>query len=306
MPESASYPDRNPAQRKFRPATRTQGEIVRIAVVVATFGAVAGALWLWAFAEQRRDLTDLPFLVWGIFVVGLGLTSGLVFIYGMASWAAISALQPIDWRPLQIRTGVAAAVASALVGLNFVIDPSMGTVRGFGLTVVAIIGGFPAFAGMLGIRAAVAARRSTESRTSDRLQVYLELRILASQLLSALGSLVALTTFTLGASMLAYRAWQGLVTVQVLLVYGGFGTVLVAVGYQISRSALRQEARLLTAELAPLAAEDPPTLRQELEERDMVERTLGLQTDLLNELQTGIIILSPLLAAASALLIRGG
>ena len=143
-------------------------------------------------------------------------------------------------------------------------------------------------------------------RTAGRLQAHLELRGLASRLLTALGSLVALTTFALGASILAHGTWQGQETVAVILVFGAFGTALVGLAYQVPRSALRRDARALLLELAPLTGHDAATLRQELEERENVERHLGLHTGLLTELPAGIVILSPLLVAATALLIPDG
>ncbi|RYP83257.1 hypothetical protein EKO23_19530 [Nocardioides guangzhouensis] len=272
--------------------------------VVAGFAMAAGALWLWAFADQHRSLDDTPFVVWGILAVSLGAASGLVFILGRRSWDAISTIQPISWQPLRRRTALAAVVASTATALVFAIDPSIGTLRGVGLTILAIIGSAPALTGMLGIRAALISSQS--DALPEQVRAYLELRALSSQLLSALGSLVALTTFALGASMLAHGGWQGLQSVQVLLVYGGFGSTLVAMGYQIPRTSLRQQGRALVNALAPLTAPEANVLRQELEQRDQVERQLGLQSDLLSELQTGIIILSPLLAAATATLLRGG
>lgn len=273
---------------------------------MALFGLAAWALWVWAFVERQRAASDVPFILWGVLVVALGLASGLVFVVGRMGRTVIDAVQPVEWRTLQLRTTVAAAVASVLVGLNLVIGVSTGTVRGVALTVLAIIGGAPAVTAMQGIRAAVVGTRAAEATAARRLHGYLDHRLLSSQLLAALGSLVALTTFALGASMLAYGGSHDHVDVQVLLVFGGLGTTLVAAVYQVPRTALRQEARLLVDELAPLVATDATTLRQELDARETVERQLGLQSDLMSELQTGILIVSPLLAAASAVLLRGG
>ena len=105
---------------------------------------------------------------------------------------------------------------------------------------------------------------------------------------------------------MATDTWGGVVTTQIILVYGAFGTTLVAVGYQIPRAALRREAFALLEMIAPLAGTSPSTLRAELEEREKVERHLGLQTGLMTELQAGIVILSPVLAAATTLLIPTG
>lgn len=279
--------------------------IARAALVVAGFGLAAWGLWIWAFVEQQRGLDDLPFLVWGILVVALGVTSGVVFVYGLVNRASIDDVRRVDWRPVRVRAAGAAVLASALACLNLVIDPSTGTVRGVALTVLAIIGGTPAATAMLGIRGAVALSGSVTTGTTRRLQAYLDLRRLASQLLTALGSLVALTTFALGASIVASATWQGMQAAQVILVFGASGTTLVGLGYHVPRTALRREARWLLHELGPLTGPDAAALRHELEEREKVERYLGLHTGLLTELQAGIVILSPLLAAATALLIPG-
>ncbi len=261
-------------------------------------------MWLWAFVDQGRAVDVGPFLLWGILVTALGIASGLVFDFGIASCGAIDRLQRVEWRRLRIQMVLAASVASLVVAVNLVIDPSVGAVRGICLTIIAIIGGVPAGIALLGVRAAAATGASAER--SRRLNTYRELRSRSIQLLNALGTLVALTTFALGASILANAARQGIASIQVILVFGGFGTTLVAAVYQIPRSALREEGTRLAAELSPLAAPDVAGLRQELEERDRVERLLGLQTDLMSDLQSGIVIFSPLLAAATAVLIRGG
>jgi hypothetical protein len=284
-------------------ASGERGVVRRLPILLVVFAGAAAGLWTWAFLEKRPPLDDYAFLVWGCVVVALGVTSGVVFAFGLDSRAVVDAIQPIDWRPIRLRALAAAAAASAMTCLNLVVDPKAGTARGIGLTVLAIIGGVPAATVLLGIKAAV--RITAQSLGADLarvLQSYLDLRILALRLLTALGPLVALTTFALGASNLAQGAWPGLVGVEVIIVFGAFGTSLVGLVYLFPRLALRDQARAMLRELAPLTGREASVLRQELDEREKVERQLGLQSGLMGELQAGIVILSPLLAAAVALL----
>ncbi len=304
VPHRPPGAEAGPTDGEPGPAVQGYTGFRRAGAVVVGFGAVAMVLWLWAYLEQQRTPSDIPFLVWGILVGSLGLASGMVFVYGGSACSAIGALHPVDWRPLSIRTWLAVAItAAAFLGLFLTIEFTPGTIRGWGLTVLAIVGAAPAVTGMQGIRAASAS--SYRNQLPQRVHIHRQLRGISGHLLSALGSLVALTTFALGAAMLAQWSAVGLEPVLVLLTYGAGGTTLVAIAYQIPRSMLRAEARAIVTDLAPLTAIEASVLRQALEDRDNMERYMGLQTNLLAELQTGILILSPLLAAATTLLLRG-
>jgi hypothetical protein len=158
---------------------------------------------------------------------------------------------------------------------------------------------------LLGIRSAVLITGGLEPRQdARRLQGYLDLRGMAVGLLRALGSLVALTTFALGASRRAMPAGTpGLVPPEIVIAFGVIGATLVGLIYAVPSQALRNEARALVRKLTPLAGKDAAALRRELDERENLERQLGLTVSLLSDLQSGIVVLGPLLAASIALLL---
>jgi hypothetical protein len=91
--------------------------------------------------------------------------------------------------------------------------------------------------------------------------------------------------------------------VEVVIAYGAFGTTLVGLVYALPNHALRDEARALVRELTPLAGKDAAVLRKELDERETLERQLGLTASLMGDLQTGVVLLGPLLAASIALVL---
>ncbi len=181
----------------------------------------------------------------------------------------------------------------------------MGDSRGVTLTLLAIVGGTPSVIALLGIRRAVLITGQLgPPENARRLQAYLELRSLGLRLLTALGSLVTLTTFALGASRQAGSpGTDSLVPVEVVIAFGAVGTTLVGLVYAVPNQALRNEARALVRELTPLAGRDIAALRKELDEREKRERQLGLTVSLMADLQAGVAVFGPLLAAAIALFI---
>jgi hypothetical protein len=252
---------------------------------------------------QRGKFHDERFAVWGILVLALGLASGAVFEFGLRCCALVQQVQPVPWRPIvRLTVGVSsAAVAGTL--LDFAFERSAGTARGVLLTILAIVGGAPAVLALLGIkRAVLITGRFEPGENASRLDAYLELRSLSLRLLPALGSLVALTTFALGAARRAVPAGtQSAVPVEVLIAYGAIGTALVGVVYAVPNQALREEARALVRVLTPLISAEAAALRKELDERERLEGQLGLNASLLGDLQSGLAVFGPLLAASIAL-----
>jgi hypothetical protein len=274
-------------------------------VVASGFTLVAVAVWAWAFEQRGRPVGDHRLLLWGILLVALGLTSGAVFEFGLRLRTTVNEVQPVWWRPA-VRLAVAAAcIGAALTCANFAIDTSSRTARGVILTVLAVVAGIPATAALFGIRLAVLETgKLASSENARRLQAYLDLRSLGLRLLTALGSLVALTTFALGASRREDAQGTEIpVPGEVVIAFGAVGTVLVGLLYAVPSHALREEARALVRALTPLAARDAAALRRELDERENLERQLGLTVSVMGELQAGIAVFGPLLAASIAALL---
>jgi hypothetical protein len=127
--------------------------------------------------------------------------------------------------------------------------------------------------------------------------------------LTAVGSLVALSTLAVGASStleqsLAADSGQSAAATlppQFVLVFGGFGSLLVAVFYVPAAGALERRGQSLSAELFPLnEANEASAILSLVENRNKLEQLLGVGHGVFVDLQTGLAILGPLLASAAA------
>ncbi|KND26039.1 hypothetical protein IQ63_37985 [Streptomyces acidiscabies] len=125
----------------------------------------------------------------------------------------------------------------------------------------------------------------------------------------AVGALVALSTLALGAVV---RMEAELVKAHALasadatpfeyvLVFGGAGTLLVAIVYAPAAIGLRRQAHCLAERLFTLnGTDDPAALLERAEQRARFEQLLGAEAGPFADLQAGIVILTPLLASAVA------
>ena len=289
-----------------------QAGIGRAALTVAAFTLTSIALWAWAFEQRGRGaIHDYKFLLWGVLVLGLGVTSGGVFEFGLRQQVRIDAIPRahsedgphVAWGPVVwLAVGISCAVALLASG-NFAIGQSAGTVRAVALTILAIVGGTPAIVALLGIREVILITGGREPWVdASRLHAYLELRAMATGLLRGLGALVALTLFAAGAARQALPPGaHGIEPPGVVIAFGVIGTTLVGVIYAVPGQALRREARALMRLLAPPRGTEPAELRAELDARENLERQLGLNASLFGDLQSAIVVAAPLIAASVTL-----
>ena len=283
-------------------------------VVGLAFVAVAMASWLTAYAPRAESAASDELLVWGAVVLGLGVTAALVFDLGRRQLDGL----PIDRdghratiRRAWHRAVVAATVGTALVAVgSFGIERSASMARGFVLTTLAIVAAVPAAATLFAVALVLAAVGSDpggrKEGAAGRLVLLRRLRMTGRSSVTAMGSLVALTTFALGAARLVPpEAGEEQLSAATVLVFGGTGTALLAAVYSVAHRPLREHARDLADELAPLQAADPADLRDELEQREKLEHQLGLDLGLVDELRIGVFVYGPLLSAAVSLLLTG-
>jgi hypothetical protein len=93
---------------------------------------------------------------------------------------------------------------------------------------------------------------------------------------------------------------------EVVLVFGGAGSLLVALVYAPAAVAVADRARRLCEELFPLRpAEQPGEILALVESRRTLEAFLGSDRGLLADLQTGLVVLAPLLASGFAVFLPG-
>ena len=91
---------------------------------------------------------------------------------------------------------------------------------------------------------------------------------------------------------------------QTVVVFGGAGSLVVGLVYVPAANALRRRARLLCDELFDLrCSADADALLTRLDERHRLEVLLGADAGAFSDLQSGLVVLAPLLASAAALLV---
>jgi hypothetical protein len=246
--------------------------------------------------------------VWASLAVALTSAAGAVFGYGLARWSDLSALCPIRIRdvavPVVSLVTLAAVVALASVVLT-VTAHRAGTgwsaVRGWALVSAAAVGAGPAVAVMYGVRHAASNGSAADTR-GERVGALVALRRLLQRLLAAVGSLVALSTLALGAATAegCVRSGEGQLPPQTVLIFGGVGSVLVALAYGPASAALNNRGQRLCDELFPLSqADEPAAILSRAEDRNKLEQLLGVDRSIAVDFQTGLVILGPLIASAA-------
>ena len=166
------------------------------------------------------------------------------------------------------------------------------------LVAFAGLGAGPVVAGFGAVREQARALAGT---AGEQAETVLALRRSLAGLLNALGLLVALATLALGAALQLSNRSE---STQVVVLGAGL-SVLVALGYAPAAGALHEGARSLCRTAVPLGDVSFADLSARIEDRHRLELALGVDRGLLADLQSGVIILAPLLASGAAAFLPG-
>jgi hypothetical protein len=252
---------------------------------------------------------DPLWLVWAPLVIAFTGAAGAVFLYGIGRWAELtgSGGTRISLRDAAIRVApVGVLVIFVLAWSPWLPAPMHFTLRFAALIAIPLLGGITAAGAMEGIRQ-VATRQPDDRTRGGQAALVVSLRQLLQRLLLALGSLVALSTLALGPSVnllrkLAesphFRVHQ--LPPQFVLVFGGLGSLFVALYYAPAATAIQRRGQQLCDDLFPLAeADEAATILTVADDRRKLEQLLGVDRTVAADLQTGLVILGPLLASAA-------
>ncbi|HEV7656199.1 MAG TPA: hypothetical protein VGP36_15910 [Mycobacteriales bacterium] len=271
-------------------------------------GLVFGG-WFVATSAYR----DQPlWTVWAPLVVALTTAAGVIFGYGVDRWRELTALGASAGRTArQVTAAAATALVPLVVSLVLPVTDTRAAVRAAVLLTVTVIGGAPAAAVLYRIRS-VAVGRPTGGRGAEA-ELLLRLRRVLQRILAAVGTLVALSTVATAAVIAlgqqgARAAGRPVpqTPAEVVVVFGGAGSLLVALIYAPAAVAVSDRARRLCDELFPLrGAEEPADILAVAESRRTLESFLGADRGLLADLQTGLVVLAPLLASGFAVFLPG-
>lgn len=233
-------------------------------------------------------------LLWAILAVSLTMAATAVFLAGLKWWRELQNTIPVkaSWVAPLVLTLASAGVLVAFAPYAFMADQSW---RGPALVSASIVGAVPVGLVLFGIPAALTPDRPSSNATA--LSELLRLRSLAQRQLAALGSLVALATLALGASLRAIDDSAG--PPETIFVFGFSCSVAVALIYLPARTALRHASEDLIDAMFPLtdnATSD--ALLEVAERRRTLAKVVGLDGDLVGDLNANIAILAPLIAGA--------
>ncbi len=251
--------------------------------------------------------------VWASLAVGLTTAAGAVFPYGLDRWdelAELSKRPTVRVRYVATRVAAIAAVTLLVIFLGSWVLFGLGssTWRSVTLLTFTILGSVPAFGVMDGVRR-TAGNESALGTKGEQVAVLVTLRQLLQRLLAAVGSLVALSTLATGALLAAQPSLPAgsgdnvstELPPQSVLVFGGWGSLLVALFYVPAAAAIQRRGQRLCDELFPLdEAEEASAILSLAEGRHKLEKLLGVDRGVIADLQTGLAILGPLLASAAA------
>jgi hypothetical protein len=279
-------------------------------VALFVVAALVVDLGMWVWARVGRDEVDAGFVLWGILLVALAGTSGVVAEFGLLRRRELAEISPAAarHRPLPV-IGVLATELVLLViatlaanSANDYPHSTGGAIRGTVIVIATTILGWPGAAALYGVRLAALELRAVEP--GQAVENLRGLRDISRRLLEALGSLVSLTTLSLGASQLSQRGADVNTSLALeVLVFGASGTALVGMLYLFPYAALQDRARALARQIAPLAGVTPEALPARLAEREALERGLGISAGITSELMSQIIVAGPVVAGAATLLI---
>ena len=240
-------------------------------------------------------------------MVALTTTAGVVFAYGLNRWAELLGYHTVRVRDVIAWPATILTVTLLVILAGILRGPVRGNWRGVALYTVVLLGGVPTFGVAEGIRHAT--NKSLPGTRGEQIPVLIRLRQLLQRLLAAAGSLVALWTLALGAGAAMLRSLpagsehSGVTQAppEVVLVLGGVGSLLVALFYVPAATALQRRGQSLCDELFPLAkADEASAILTVAEDRHKLEQLLGVDRSVFADLQTGLVILGPLLASAAA------
>jgi hypothetical protein len=245
-------------------------------------------------------------LVWASLVLALGATAGVVFVYGLNRWAELVALHPVRVRDVAAPIFVIELVGLLAVNATQFLPGVHGNGRNALLTTLAILAGTPAACAMYGV-GHVAASETLSSTAGGLIARLVTLRQLLQRLLAAVGALVTVVTLEFGALLALERSVHsqfGNRPPQFVLVYGGIGSLLVALAYAPGWTALQHRCNRLCDELFPMdCLDEASTILARSGDRQKLEQILGADRGLLADMQSGVVILAPLIAGAAAFLL---
>lgn len=302
--------------RKFSSLQSKFWPIPLLAGIGIAFGMLVLLYKYGATAESRKFVQTEEFLIW-MFLLSIVMT--LCFILPFSVFKALNDL----WRYGKGR--IADMVISSIVvtilffltrglpelaGLKPIVKPlymHMGKISLFSILALCSVG-LPAFLGIHLIYCAAKNEFKERSPRSDRIAEYRLLQQHLQTFLSILGIMVGLLALATGALRNALISYDAALAESfpalIVICYGIYYTLLLALIYLPTFLALRKVGRRLCDEYSPLPSPDDANWNELYKKRQNLEELLQLNVGARKRLQSSIAVFAPLLSGLIAVLLH--
>jgi hypothetical protein len=285
----------DPAGLDGRPVTTTVRQLrvsawTRFLRSLATvLGTGAGLAVAW-FSPDRLGGTWYPFA--GLAAL-LGLAAGSSFGSGIGRRRDVNRVQRVSSARVLPVVAFFLLLAAAVMPLARLVVGDQVSWRGWAFTGLAVVGAIPVTATLAAIR--VLSIDGLRGSPGAQLAGLIRLRRILNQLLTILGSLVVLVVLVNAAGL---RRGRPQIPAGAVIFAGAAATVLVALMYVPTATILRRRSAAYVDEHFCLERVERAQLVAAAEERMKLEAILGLDRTTFGELQSALLIVSPLLASA--------
>ncbi len=250
-----------------------------------------------ALSVDRSDRG--AWLVLACFSVAVGTSAGALVVYGLRRWAELKELASVSVRDVMWPIGGAGVLA--VLGIN---STAVAPDSGYTWQVAALITGATlagaTTAGTL-YAVGIGAERIVLSEAGGvAVARLLVLRRMLARLLETAGGFVLLITLLEGAQQ-KLPGTEDHRPPEYILVFGGFGSLLIALVFVPSWTRLRKSGERMCDTLLTLdSTTNEPDIPKRVADRQQFAANLGYQRSLMTELQTGLLIAAPLLTGATS------
>jgi hypothetical protein len=265
-------------------------------------GLAVGILIVVTYPTRSAHL----WIVWAPIAVCLTAISGLVFSYGLRRWADLVAIQPMRGRTLIVPVLIGAVGALIVTNVTWLFGGDVhANWRNAVLTSFATVAAVPLATVINGIRHAAGTEEEPEPCTKgQQLARILSLRDLLQRSLAAGGAILTLVTLQYGSLWSLEHSVHsafGDRPPQFILIFGGVGSLLLSLAYVPGWKSLQQYRARLDDLLFPMSSLDDATeVLNAAANRQRLQEILGLNSNVVVDMQSGAAILTPLLAGVAA------
>lgn len=283
-----------------RDSAATIGDYRLLFMLVGTLAgaAIAGTSYKVAATPADRD----PWLIFLLIAAILGAAAGEAFGFGLSRWFETRSYHAIQLWRVALSVLIVLVIAAALIASTPYVfgDKDSLTPRGIALSSLAIVGGLPTAATLAAIKQVV--EDPLPGTPGEQLTTLLRLRQTATRMLSQLGVLVLLIMAVNGAA----AEWGTIQQNPKVVVFSGVvASFIIAIMYVPASSAMRRRGAIYMERNFSLAHVPPDELAGAAENKQKLEKMLGLDQTTFGELKAGFVVLTPIAVGLIATVAKG-